>query len=133
MITDQVADFLTRVRNAGRARLSKVDTFNSKMNRAIAEILAQEGYIKSFKIVQEEKKSSIRVYLKFEDGNLRKPLIQGIVRQSRPGLRRYVRADKMPKVMSGFGLAVLSTSKGVMSSKNAVKQGVGGEFLCSVW
>lgn len=133
MVTDQLADFLTRIRNAGRARLSKADVTNTRMNRAVAEILVNEGFLKSFKEVTVEERSMIRVYLRFEGGDLKKPVIQGLRRASRPGLRRYVKTDKIPRVMSGFGLAILSTSKGVITDKEAHKQGVGGEYLCSVW
>lgn len=133
MVNDQLSDFLTRIRNAGMSRSSKVDVLNSRMNRAVAEILVQEGYLKSTKEVAVEGRTQLRVYLKFEGGDLKKPVIRGIRRASKPGLRRYVQADKMPKIMSGFGLAVLSTSKGVLSDKDARKMGVGGEHLCSVW
>ena len=133
MTNDQTADFLTRIRNAGKARLSKTDVVNTRMNRAIAEILVKTGYLKNFKEVTEGKKSALRVYLKFEDGDLKKPVIQGIRRVSRPGLRRYVSSDKLPRVQSGFGLSIISTSKGVISGSEAHKMGIGGEHLCSVW
>ncbi len=133
MTTDQLSDFLTRIRNAGNARLSKVDTFNCRLNRAVADILVQEGFVKSYKEVTVDTKSMLRVYLRFEDGDLKKPVIQGLRRASRPGLRRYVKSDKLPRIMSGFGIAILSTSKGVVSDRDARKNGVGGEFLCSVW
>jgi small subunit ribosomal protein S8 len=133
MMNDQVSDFLTRIRNAGKARLSKVDTMNTRMNRALADILVKEGYLKNYKELTEGIKSSLRVYLKYENGDLKKPVIQGIRRVSRPGLRKYVASTKLPKVQSGFGLAVISTSKGVISDKEAKKLGVGGEHVCSVW
>jgi small subunit ribosomal protein S8 len=133
MVNDQLSDFLTRIRNAGMGRNSKVDVFNSKLNRAVAEILLNEGYVKSMKEVTVDGKTKLRVYLKFENGDLKKPVIHGLRRVSTPGLRRYVHSDKIPKVMSGFGLAILSTSKGVVSDKEARKLGVGGEHLCSVW
>lgn len=133
MMNDQVSDFLTRIRNAGKARLTKVDTTNTKMNRSLADILVKEGYLKNYKEITEENKSNLRVYLKYEDGDLKKPVIQGIRRVSRPGLRKYVDSTKIPRVQSGFGLAVISTSKGVISDKEAKKLGVGGEHVCSVW
>ena len=133
MLTDQISDFLTRIRNAGRARLTKVDVVNSRMNRSLAEILVNSGYLKSFKAVTVDSKTLLRVYLRFENGDLQKPVIQGIRRVSRPGLRRYCNAQQLPKVMSGFGMAILSTSKGVMNEKDARRMGVGGEHLCSVW
>lgn len=133
MVNDQLSDFLTRIRNAGLARSTKVDVFNCKMNRKVAEILAREGYIKGAKEVTGEAKPVLRVYLKFENGDLRQPLIQGLKRVSRPGLRQYVQSDSLPKVMSGFGLAIISTSKGVLTGNECKKLGVGGEHLCSVW
>ncbi len=133
MVNDQVADFLTRIRNAGKARLSKTDVLNSKMNRAVAEVLANTGYIKSFKEISDGKNTTLRIYLRFEGGDLKKPVIQGLRRISRPGLRKYVQATSIPKVMSGFGLAILSTSKGLLTDKDALKMGVGGEHICSVW
>ena len=106
---------------------------NTKMNRALADILVKEGYLKNYKELTEGTKSSLRVYLKYENGDLKKPVIQGIRRVSRPGLRKYVASTKLPKVQSGFGLAVISTSRGVISDKEAKKLGVGGEHVCSVW
>lgn len=133
MMTDGVADLLTRIRNAGRARLSKIDVKNTRMNKAIVELLAREGYLKAVKEVQEGNFPSLRVYLRFEGSDLKKPVIQGIRRVSKPGLRKYVGAEKLPRVMSGFGMAIISTSKGVLSDSEAKKMNVGGEHLCSVW
>ena len=107
MTTDQISDFLTRLRNAGKARLSKVDTLNCRMNRNLADILVREGFIKNYKEVADGKRTSLRLYLRFEGGDLKKPVIQGLRRVSRPGLRKYVSAEKLPKVMSGFGLAII--------------------------
>ncbi len=132
-MNDQLSDFLTRIRNAGRARLQKCDALNSQMNRSVAEILVKEGFIKTFKEVTVENKNVLRVYLRFENSDLKKPVISGLKRASRPGLRRYVNKDQIPKVMSGFGISILSTSKGVVSDKEAKKLGVGGELLCTVW
>jgi len=133
MVNDQLSDFLTRIRNAGKARLSKADVMNTSLNRNVAEILAREGYIKSYKEVSVDNKTYLRVFLRFLDGDLKKPLIQGIKRESKPGLRRYVNAKEMPIVLSGLGMGILSTSKGLMTNKEARKSGVGGEYLCSVW
>lgn len=133
MVNDQLSDFLTRIRNAGLARSTKVDVFNCKLNRKVAEILSREGYIKGAKEVSGSAKPTLRVYLKFEQGDLRRPLIQGLRRVSRPGLRQYVQSNKLPQVMSGFGLAIISTSKGVLTDKECKKLGVGGEHICSVW
>jgi small subunit ribosomal protein S8 len=133
MLTDNISDFLTRIRNAGKARLSKVDAMNTRMNKSIADILVKEGYLKSYKEVQDGNKTLLRVYLRFEGGDLKKPVIQGLRRISKPGLRKYCPADKLPRVMSGFGMAIISTSQGVISEKEARTKGVGGEVLCSVW
>ncbi len=133
MVNDQLSDFLTRIRNAGMARSTKVDVFNCKLNRKVAEILAREGYIKGAKEVSGTARPTLRVYLKFENGDLRKPLINGLRRISKPGLRQYVQSDKLPSVMSGFGLSIISTSKGVLTGKECKTMGVGGEHLCSVW
>jgi len=134
MLSDPTSDFLTRIRNAGMSRLLKVDTWDSRMNRNISNILAAEGYIKDFKQITDAKgKKNLRLYLKYEDGDLAKPIIQGIQRASKPGLRKYFESKSLPKVMNGFGVAVISTSKGVLTDRNARKEGVGGEHICSVW
>ncbi len=133
MVNDQLSDFLTRIRNAGLARSLKVDVLNCRMNRCVAEILSEHGYIKGFKEITGTPMPTLRLYLKYESGDLRKPVIQGLKRVSKPGLRKYVRSTGLPKVMSGFGLAIISTSKGVVTDKDAQKLGVGGEYLCSVW
>ena len=103
MVNDHLSDFLTRVRNAGMSRHIHTDTYMTKMNQSVAEILTKEGYIKSFEPHQEGAKNFLRVYLKYEGGNLRKPLISGLKRISKPGLRRYVDSTKLPKVQSGIG------------------------------
>lgn len=133
MTNDQLADFLTRIRNAGTARKIRVDVMKTKMNESVANILLKEGYVKSVKEVEVEGRPAIRIFLKYENGDIRKPLIKSLKRVSKPGLRRYVDADNLPKVMSGFGLAILSTSKGVMTGKEARVSRIGGEHLCSVW
>jgi small subunit ribosomal protein S8 len=133
MTNDQLADFLTRIRNAGVARKIRVDVMKTKMNEAVANILAREGYVKSVKEVEVDGKYFLRVFLKYENGDIRKPLIKSLRRVSKPGLRRYCGSDNLPKVMSGFGLAILSTSKGVMTGKEARDGRIGGEHLCSVW
>lgn len=133
MVNDHLSDFLTRIRNAGMSRHAHADTFMTKMNQSVAEILAKEGYIKGFETHQEGTKNFLRIHLKYEGGNLRKPLISGLKRVSTPGLRRYVESTKLPKVQSGIGLAILSTSKGVLTDRDARTQKVGGEYLCAVW
>ena len=133
MVNDQLSDFLTRIRNAGLARSTKVDVLNCKMNRKLAEILAREGYIKGAKEVSGTDRPTLRIFLKFENGDLRKPIISGLRRISKPGLRQYVGVEKIPQVMNGFGIGIISTSKGVLTDKEARSLGVGGEYLCSVW
>ena len=133
MITDQLADFLTRIRNAGTARKIRVDVIKTKMNQAVANILVEEGYLKSVKEVDVDGRLALRIFLKYENGDIRKPLIKTLKRISKPGLRRYVNSQSLPKVMSGFGVAIISTSKGIMTEKAARQSKIGGEFLCSVW
>ncbi len=133
MFNDQLSDFLTRIRNAGAARKIRVDVMKTKMNEAVANILYNEGYLKSVKEVEVEGKPMLRVFLKYESGDVKKPLIKSIRRISKPGLRQYVGIEKLPRVMSGFGLAILSTSRGIMTDREARKVRVGGEHLCSVW
>jgi len=133
MVNDQLSDFLTRLRNAGMARLTKVDVLNCKMNRRVSEILAREGYIKGAKEVAGADRPTLRVYLKYEGQDLRKPVIQGLKRVSKPGLRNYIQVTQIEPVMNGFGLGILSTSRGVVTDREARQLGVGGEYLCSVW
>jgi len=133
MVNDQLADFLTRIRNAGTARKIRVDVTKTKMNQAVADILLREGYLKSVKEVDVDGKLWLRVFLKYESGDIRKPLIKSLRRVSKPGLRKYVSVDKLPKVMSGFGVAILSTSKGIITDRDARNIKVGGEHLCSIW
>lgn len=133
MVNDQLADFLTRIRNAGTARKIRVDVTKTKMNEAVANLLLREGYLKSVKEVEVEGKQWLRVFLKYENGDIRKPLIKSLRRVSKPGLRKYVSVDKLPRVMSGFGVAIISTSKGIMTDRDARTTKIGGEHLCSVW
>ena len=132
-ISDMTGDMLTRIRNAGKARKLRVDVLCNRLNRNVLDILSREGFLKSYKEVQEDGKTTFRVYLRYEDGDLKKPVIQGLRRVSTPGLRRYVEASKLPVVMSGFGMAIISTSKGVITDREARKSKVGGEHICSVW
>jgi small subunit ribosomal protein S8 len=131
MMTDPIADMLTRIRNASKAKLEKVDIPSSKLKLEIAKILKDEGYVKNLKIVKDRRQGMIRVYLKYTEDEA--PVIQGIRRVSRPGNRVYVGNDRIPRVMGGLGTAILSTSKGVQSGKQAKKENVGGEVLCHVW
>ncbi len=130
-ITDPIADMLTRIRNAGSARHETVDIPNSKMKKAIAEILLEEGYIKSFQLIDDGAQGIIRVTLKYLPG--KEKAIQGLRRVSKPGLRVYAGADELPQVLRGLGIAIISTSKGIMTDKKARAQHVGGEVLAFVW
>ena len=130
-ITDPIADMLTRIRNAGSARHETVDIPNSKMKKAIAEILLEEGYIKSFQLIDDGTQGVIRVTLKYLPG--KEEAIQGLRRVSKPGLRVYAGADELPQVLRGLGIAIISTSKGIMTDKKARAQHVGGEVLAFVW
>ena len=130
-ITDPIADMLTRIRNAGSARHETVDIPNSKMKKAIAEILLEEGYIKSFQLIDDGTQGVIRVTLKYLPG--KEKAIQGLRRVSKPGLRVYAGADELPQVLRGLGIAIISTSKGIMTDKKARAQHVGGDVLACVW
>ena len=130
-LTDPVADFLTRVRNAIRSRQQKVDVPASKLKLEIARILKEEGYIANFKATEEEGKRLLRVYLKY--GNNNDPAISNVQRVSRPGCRVYVGRNEIPRVLGGLGINILTTPRGVMTGRDARKRGVGGEILCEIW
>ena len=130
-ITDSIADMLTRIRNAGAAKHETVDVPASEMKKAIAQILLDEGYIKSFQLIEDGKQGIIRIVLKY--GENKTSVISGLRRVSKPGLRIYTNCEDMPKVMKGLGIAIVSTSKGVMTDKQARKENVGGEVLAFVW
>ena len=130
-ITDTIADMLTRIRNASSAKHDSVDIPASNMKKSIAQILVDEGYIKSFQIIDDGKQGVIRVTLKYGSGKA--PVITGLRRVSKPGLRIYTNCEDMPKVMKGLGIAILSTSKGVMTDKQARREKVGGEVLAFIW
>ena len=130
-ISDVIADMLTRIRNANDAKHDTVDIPASNLKKSIAEILLEEGYIKSFQIVEDGKQGIIRVALKYAPG--KQKVIHGLKRVSKPGLRIYSNCEDMPKVMNGLGIAIVSTSKGVMTDKKARKANVGGEILAFVW
>jgi small subunit ribosomal protein S8 len=131
MKSDPVADFLTRVRNASRAEHEKVDIPSSRLKVQIAEILKGEGFIKNFRVIEDTKQGTLRVYLKYGAGN--EQLISGLVRVSTPGRRVYVTHDRIPSILGGMGLSILSTSRGVMTDREARTQKVGGEVLAYVW
>lgn len=130
-LTDPVADFLTRVRNAIRSRQPKVDVPASRLKLEIARILKDEGYIQNFKATEEEGKKVLRVYLKYGADN--QAAINAMKRISRPGCRVYVRRNEIPRVLGGMGINILTTPQGVMTGRQARKVGVGGEVLCEVW
>jgi small subunit ribosomal protein S8 len=128
---DTIAEFLTRIRNAGLAKHEKVDVPSSNVRVGIATVLRDNGYIRNFKVVKDGKQGIMRVYLKYNDEG--KHAILNIARSSRPGRRLYVRCGQIPNVRSGYGMSVLSTSKGIMGSKQAAENKVGGELICTVW
>ena len=131
-ITDTIADMLTRIRNANAAKHDTVDIPASNMKKAIAQILLDEGYIKSFQVLEDSKQGVIHITLKY-GADKNEKIITGLKRISKPGLRIYVGKDELPRVLGGLGIAIISTSKGVISDKEARKLGVGGEVLCEVW
>jgi len=131
-ISDTIADMLTRIRNANAAKHDTVDIPASNMKKAIAQILVDEGYVKSFQVIEDGKQGIIRVTLKYE-GASRTQVLKGVRRVSKPGLRIYSSSEDMPKVMKGIGTAIVSTSKGVMTDKAARNANVGGEVLAFVW
>ncbi|RPH47980.1 MAG: 30S ribosomal protein S8 [Desulfobacteraceae bacterium] len=130
-MSDPIADMLTRIRNAGKAKFNSVDIPGSKLKTELAKVLKNEGFIKNYKFLKDNKQGILRVYLKY--GQDKNSAIFGIERISRPGRRTYVKNNELKPVFSGMGLAVLSTSKGVMTDKRAAKEKLGGEVLCKVW
>ena len=131
MMTDPIADMLTRIRNANKAKFDTVDIPASRMKRSIAQILKDEGYIKNFTVLEDSKQGILQIALKY--GNRGEQVIAAIKRISKPSRRMYVRKDNIPQVRSGLGMAILSTSKGVLTDKEARKQEVGGEVICTIW
>ncbi len=130
-ITDPIADMLTRIRNANTSKHKTVDVPASNMKKAIAEILFEEGYIKSFEVIENENQGIIRITIKYDEKGSR--VIAGLKRISKPGLRVYAAKDELPKVLNGLGIALISTSKGIMTDKKAREQGIGGEVLAYIW
>ncbi len=130
-ITDTIADLLTRIRNASSAKHNTVEIPASNMKKTICQILLDEGYIKHFNVIEDGKQGMIKVTLKY--GNDKRPVITGLRRVSKPGLRIYTNVEDMPKVMKGLGIAIISTSKGVMTDRQARKENVGGEVLAFIW
>ena len=130
-MSDPIADMLTRIRNACMVRFESVDIPKSKIKVGLAEILKKEGYVADYEIIEDNLQGIIRVFLKYDENN--RQVINGLKRVSKPGRRIYMRSDRIPKVMSGLGVGVVSTSKGILSDKDARGMGIGGEFLCEVW
>lgn len=130
MLTDPIADMLTRIRNAMRTKAEKVDIPASRMKVEIAKILKEEGFIKSYKIVKDRRQGILRIVLKYLGDE---PVISGLKRVSRPGRRVYVGKKEIPQVLGGMGVAILTTSKGIMTDKTSRREGVGGEVICQVW
>ncbi|MDD3269385.1 MAG: 30S ribosomal protein S8 [Syntrophomonadaceae bacterium] len=131
VMTDPVADFLTRIRNGNMVMHETVEVPGSKIKISIAQIMREEGYIKDFEYIEDGKQGIIRIFLKY--GPEKKKVITGIKRISKPGLRVYVGKEEIPRVLGGLGTAVISTSKGLMTDKKARKEGLGGEVLCYIW
>ena len=130
-ITDPIADMLTRIRNANSAKHDTVDVPASNMKKAIAEILLQEGYIKSYQVIEDNKQGTIRITLKY--GPNKSQILLGLRRVSKPGLRIYASVENMPRVMKGLGIALISTSNGIMTDKKARQENAGGEVLAFIW
>ncbi|MCY0879413.1 MAG: 30S ribosomal protein S8 [Firmicutes bacterium] len=130
-VTDPIADMLTRIRNANIVYREVVDVPSSRMKRALADILKQEGYIRDYELIEDGKQGVLRIHLKY--GANRERVISGLKRISRPGLRVYAGYDELPRVLGGLGIAIISTSRGVMTEKQARELRIGGEVLCYVW
>ncbi len=130
VVTDPIADMLTRIRNANIVRAKSVDVPASKIKKELARLLKEEGYIQDYEVIDDQKQGIIRIQLKF---NGKERIITGLKRISKPGLRVYVEKDQIPKVLGGLGIAILSTSKGIMTDRSARQLGIGGEVLCYVW
>ena len=130
-ITDPIADMLTRIRNANSAKFKTVDVPASKMKLSIAEVLFEEGYIKSFEEIKNDNQGIIRINLKYDENGCK--VIDGLKRISKPGLRIYASKEELPQVLNGLGIALISTSKGIMTDKKARELGIGGEVLAYIW
>ncbi len=129
--TDPIADMLTRIRNAARVRKREVVIPSSKLKVEIAKILKEEGYVRNFKVIDDSRQGTLNIALKYTDDN--QSVISGLRRISRPGCRLYCTRDSIPKVLDGLGIAVISTSRGMMTGKQCQERGVGGEILCYIW
>jgi small subunit ribosomal protein S8 len=130
-VTDPIADMLARIRNASMAEHEKLDVPASKLKVRVAEIMKEEGFIKNFRFIEDKKQGTLRIYLKYGPGGER--VIAGMSRVSKPGRRLYVTADKIPSLLGGMGVAILTTSRGILTDREARKAKVGGEVLCYIW
>lgn len=130
-MTDPIADLLTRIRNANMAKQQKVDIPSSNLKVSIANVLRSEGFIKNYKVIADDKQGILRIYLKYIDE--KESIFNELKKVSKPGGRVYVKSDQIPKVKNGLGIAILSTSKGIVTDKTARELGVGGELICTVW
>jgi len=130
-ITDPIADMLTRIRNGSKAEKKWVNIPASKLKKELARIFVEEHFIKKFDYIEDNKQGELRVFLKYDEKDM--PIIKGIKRISKPGLRKYAQADNLPRVLNGLGIAVISTSSGVMTDRDARKKDIGGEVICHVW
>tara|TARA_B100001765_G_C19310465_1_gene252846 strand:+ start:180 stop:578 length:399 start_codon:yes stop_codon:yes gene_type:complete len=130
-MSDPIADFLTRIRNAHMAMKTSVDMPSSNLKIRILYVLKEEKFIRDYFLIKDNKQNVLRIFLKYDDDN--NPVIQGLKKVSTPGCRRYVPSDKMPRVLNGMGISIISTSKGVVSNKKAIALNVGGEVLCQIW
>ena len=130
-MSDPIADFLTRIRNAHMATKTSVDMPSSNLKIRILYVLKEEKFIRDYFLIKDNKQNVLRIFLKYDDDN--NPVIQGLKKVSTPGCRRYVASDKMPRVLNGMGVSIISTSKGVVSNKKAIALNVGGEVLCQIW
>lgn len=133
VMTDPIADMLTRIRNASSVKHESVDIPGSKFKVELARILKEEGFIREYKFIENDKQGNLRVFLKYGPGREKERVITGIKRISKPGLRVYANKEEVPRVLGGLGVAIMSTSKGVITDKQARSEGVGGEVICYVW
>jgi small subunit ribosomal protein S8 len=130
-MTDPIADMLTRMRNALTASYSTVDIPSSRLKVDIAKVLKSEGFIKNFKIIEDQKQGIMRIFFKYDEKG--DSIIRGLKRMSKPGCRKYSKSDRIPQVLNGYGISILSTSQGMMTDRQARKMGIGGEIICSIW
>jgi small subunit ribosomal protein S8 len=131
MVSDPIGDFINRIRNAQKARFDKVDIPASRIKASLSRILKEEGYIKNYKFIRDDKQGVLRIHLKYGEG--REGALTGAKRVSRPGRRIYVGHEEIPRILNGMGISIVSTSRGVMTDREARKERIGGEVLCSLW